>query len=103
MRYNVVHKTLPKIVSFIMSRVPSPPTFPFSVSLKYEPPKRLRGQVHGLMKPLATLLHGHLQILHGVAMQGPLDGFTVYYDVYGSGGVATTYEGLTRKPSLILI
>ena len=77
-----------------MSRVPSPPEFPFSTGLSYEPQRRFPGQVHGLMRTLATLLDGRLEVLHGVAMMGPLDGFTNYYDVYGSGCIATTYEGL---------
>ena len=77
-----------------MSRVPSPPELAYCIGLNYEPPKHLSGQVRSWMKTLASRLDGRLEVLHGVAMQAPLDGFTVYYDVYGSGCLVTTYEGL---------
>ena len=46
------------------------------------------------MKELGLLLKGRLEVLHGVAMLGPMDGFATYYDVYCEGGLITTFVGM---------
>ncbi len=84
-----------------MKRIPSPPKFSFNFSLTYTAQDKDKlsglesrsGQVFRWMKELSLLLKGRPDILDGVVMTGPIDGFTTYYDLYCEGGVITTFVG----------
>lgn len=89
-----------------MSRVPSPPDFPHTMSLGLAPTGGERradlSELKARFRALAERLGGRFEVLGGVVMNGPLDGFTEYLDVYGTDCVATLMYGLDYGHSLFV-